>query len=386
MTHEELFKMMENSERIRNHHYYTRYRNMMTYFISQSLTKHPDKKGEIEGHHILPVGVWKEYKNEKNNMVNLPARVHLIAHYLLYKCLEHPSCIFAFNQMSRVSRLNSRLYATHRIELANAISLINTGRKHTVEQRKRKSEETKGKNNYRNIETNEIRKFKVGEEPDSWVPFQTGRIRTEESKKKLGGKIKGRKWQHNPETKELCFDHHLKPGFIFGYPDWLIEDREHNFEDFKWAYCPESGRVIRALEEDIPEGFIKGRKYDNKGFAKINQSGLVRVLDIENLKFILIDQDTLVTNSEKYIKHGSGIDDILVFEYRGKKVYSWSDLGKVFPELPKYAGSRKDPDTIMNYIIPKPHFNQTTERMEFCKKYRGMALKDVGLVVKKLKE
>jgi hypothetical protein len=386
MTCEELFRIMEFSGIIRNHHYYDRYRNMINYYIAHPLTKQRDKKGEIEAHHILPVGVWKEYKNEKCNIVNLPSRAHLIVHYMLYKCLDHPSCIFAFNQMSRVSRLNSRLYANHRTDLANAISLMNSGRKHTEEQRRKKSEENKGKNNYRNMETNEIRKFKVREQPEGWVPFQTGRVRTEKSKRKLGDKIKGRKWQYNSETKEICFDYELKSGFILGYPDWLVEDREHNVEQYKWAYCPRTGKSVRTLEEDIPVGFIKGRKYNNEGFNKINHSGLIRVLDVEKLEFILVDQETLNRSPEKYIKHGSGLDDILVFEYKGKTVYSWSELSRLFPELPKYAGSRKQPDKIMNHVIPNPHFNQTPERKEFCTKYKGMTLKDVGMIVKKLKE
>jgi len=386
MTHSELLNVIEVSGIIRNHHYYVRYRNMMNYYIGQSLMKQSDKKGEIEGHHILPVGVWKEYKNEKCNIVNLPTRVHLIAHYLLYKCLDHPSCIFAFNQMSRVSRLNSRLYATHRIDLANAISLVNSGRKHTEEQCRKKSEQNKGKNNYRNMETNEIRKFKVGEQPEGWESFQTGRVRTEKSKRKLGDKIKGRKWQYNPETKEICFDYELKHGFLLGYPNWLVEDREHNFEQYKWAYCPVTGKGVRTLEDDIPEGFIRGRKYDNKGFNKINHSGLIRVLDVEKLEFVMIDQNTLETETEKYTKHGSSIDDILVFEYKGKKVYSWTEMYKLFPELPNYTKSRRNPDIIMNYVIPKPHYNQTTERTNFCEKYQGMTFQEVGINVKKLKE
>lgn len=384
MRIDKLFDVIESSNIIKSYHYYYRYKKMIYYYKDQNLKKCPSKKGRIESHHILPSGIWREHKKEKNNMVNVPVRAHIILHYLLYKSLNHVSCIFSFNQMSRAGKLNSKLYATHRIDLARAVSLLNFGRIHTTEQRNRLSKANIGKNNYRNPETGEIKKFIINEEPAGWVPFQKGRIRTKQSKRKIGNKIKNRKWQYHTETGEARFDYELHPGFVYGYPKWLVEGRKHQFEEFKWAYCPSSGKVIRNIIENIPAGYILGRNYNNKGFEKINRSGLTKVLDVVKCEYVLIKNSLLGEYPERYVKHGMKIDDILVFEYKGKKLYAWSEVSSTFPELPNYSGSRKDPEQIMSYIVPKPHHNQTLERRNFSEKFNGKTLREIGLMVSNL--
>lgn len=43
----------------------------------------------IESHHILPKWLFKEYEFNKDNLVDLPVRIHMIAHFCLMKACPH---------------------------------------------------------------------------------------------------------------------------------------------------------------------------------------------------------------------------------------------------------------------------------------------------------
>ena len=47
------------------------------------------KNGYCEFHHIKPVSIYPELKNDKSNIVALTAREHFIAHLLLVRIYEN---------------------------------------------------------------------------------------------------------------------------------------------------------------------------------------------------------------------------------------------------------------------------------------------------------
>lgn len=382
----EIENLFRKSGLIKNELNFLRYIKLIDFYQKLKLQKLKENKFMYEGHHILPKKIWKEYESDSWNIVILPARYHLLAHRLLYKCIKHSSCVYAFNQMRRVAlknggKVTGKIYEMVKIEFSELIGKNNTGRKNTEEQNKKISDVCSGTNVYRNKTTKELKRFAVGEEPLGWEPFQLGRVRTQKSKNKLGIQMKGRIWQYNPETKDVKFFQTLLPGYTIGVPPWF-DNGAYILSTYKWAYSEATGEVIRCNESDIPIGFTLGRKYDNIGFKMINNSNYIKVLDLETKTYILVDKNILP--NPRYIKHGAKISDIFVITYKNKKFYSWSDVEKAFPELPKYCGPRNQ--KILDFVIPKKHFNQTKERQDFCMFHCGKTFKNIGFDMYKLLE
>jgi hypothetical protein len=81
--------------------------------------------GYVESHHIIPKSLGGS--NTKNNLVNLTAREHYIAHLLLTKITsgkDRNKMLFAFLAMDRISvgkRYKSKLFEKLRIEAAQCI-------------------------------------------------------------------------------------------------------------------------------------------------------------------------------------------------------------------------------------------------------------------------
>jgi len=379
---EEIFK---NSGLIKNNFYFTRYIKLMKIYFEKNLI-HKAKNGEMERHHILPKQIWPDFRKVKTNIVCLPCKAHYIAHYLLFKSISHSSCVYAFNQMRRVSKKygkpNCRLYAQVRIEFAELISNNNKGAVRTESQKQSISLSNKGRNTYKNIETGELIRFEIGTEPDGWSPFQIGRKKAKSSKLKLSEKIKGRFFQFCPVTHEVRFERTLLDGFIAGYPDWFKNDKSYITESI-WITnntTKETKRIHK--DEAIPEGFIKGREYINKGFEKINNKNLTRVVDLIEKKFIMLPKSHLP--NPRYIMHGASLDAVFLYKYKDVLYYTYNELMKATPELPKTEGMRNK--NLINCVVPKPHFNQTIERQNFCKKFQGKTLGELGIEVISLAE
>jgi len=370
---------------VKSKHWFNRYLKLIRFYKELSLVKKNSKKGEYERHHILPSAIWPDYKKSKQNIVVLPTYIHFIAHYLLYKSINHASCVYSFNQMNRVvTKLGitkAKMYEKVRIELANLISEINTGKKMSPEGKKRMSDITKGTNIYRHKKTGEMKRMSTSSVEEEWEPFQTGRIRTDESKTKTSNKMKNRQWQYNPLTKESKFDFILNQGFVFGIPPWH-ENNSVIFKEYKWAFDEKTGKNIRCRVDDIPSSFTIGRKYDNKGILILNDPNTKLVLDVIDMKYKYVKLNEL--SDGRYVAHGKKIEDIFVFSYKGKTFYSWIDVMKNFPELPKIKCNRDL--SILNERIPKKHYNQTKARQEFCDTNHGKTFSEIGLTITKLKD
>ena len=67
-----------------NHHYLNRLIKLLNHFIS---IEPKDKPKGFESHHIVPKAKsWKpEWKDEKDNLLKVPAKAHYIIHHLMWK-------------------------------------------------------------------------------------------------------------------------------------------------------------------------------------------------------------------------------------------------------------------------------------------------------------
>lgn len=96
-----------------NLHYYNRYIRFIKHYQENQI----DTSKYFEKHHIVPKSMGGS--NDKSNLVNLSARAHFIAHFLLWKAYRNKETAYAFNCMSRIKisknyknrrYFNSRLY------------------------------------------------------------------------------------------------------------------------------------------------------------------------------------------------------------------------------------------------------------------------------------
>ena len=114
----------------------------------------------------------------------------------------------------------------------------------------------------------------------------------------------------------------------------------------------------------------------------INNSNLVRVVELQNKVFCLIEREVFQTN-KRYIKHNSSLGQVFLFQYKGQLFRSYRALAAFFPELPKPRFRDKSMERMK---VPKKHCNQTVERQHFCAEHAGKTLGELGLKVYNLEE
>lgn len=380
MNIQQIHQLLLTHPTLRSAEHLTRYVKLMEHYILTPCVKGPDTMGLLEAHHILPRKMWPDHIKSPWNLVVLPTKAHYIAHYLLFKSFSDRSCVFAFNQMRRVcntSKPNCQLYQSARVELANHISAINTGRTISDEQRAIRSKQFTGTNIYRNITTGDLLRFKVGEEPMGWEPFQTGRVRTSESKALIADKMSDRIWQFDPVSKDVKFCHEIHPGYTVGYPEWLVAE-EGACANHKWIYSPDSNSVLRIPNDDpIPEGYVLGRgEFNNIGFKHVNSKDVMKIVNLATKQYELIDRNSF--DNTLHMKSGQSLDKVVVYEYKNLIYTQYTTLLEANAELPEF----KTRSILMNELrIPKPHFNQTQSRRQFCLLHQGKLPKDIGLKV-----
>lgn len=378
MNIQQIQQLLLTHKSARSTRHISRYVKLMDHYLKNPCVKSKDSPGMFEHHHMLPRKMWPEYVNSSWNKVTLPTKAHYIAHYLLYKSFSHRSCVFAFNQMRRVSQTpngNCQLYQSARLELAQVISQVNTGRVMSEQNRKRKSEMFKGTNVYRNQINGKLMRFKTSEVPPGWEPFQTGRVRTEQSKTLIANKMVNRIWQYDPITKDVKFVQGLLPGYVEGYPDWLVTDQASCI-DTKWIHCVETGESLRIPQDSqIPEGHVLGRgSYNNKGFSQINNQSVMKVINLEQKTYQVINRSDY--DPTLHMQSGQQLDQVVVYQYKNKIYTQYLQLMEANPELPQL---RHRSIQMNHMVIPKPHFNQTQERQEFCRLNQGKKPGEVGL-------
>lgn len=104
--------------------YYTKYNQIVKHYKELNLKK--TKEFYTENHHIVPRSMGGN--NSKDNLVRIPARVHFLLHWMLYRIYKTPSMALAWHSMCMdkfKNRYTSKSYAYAR----NAIVSMLTGRK-----------------------------------------------------------------------------------------------------------------------------------------------------------------------------------------------------------------------------------------------------------------
>lgn len=139
------------------------------------------QRGKVEGykerHHIIPRCMGGS--NKKENLVELTAREHYVAHRLLWMAYRTRAMATAFHMMTRSQHLHQRKFTNRQYETARiAVSEASKGRTVSEETRRKLSEASK------NI-SEETRK-KIGE-------AGKGRTVSEETRKKISESKKGKK-------------------------------------------------------------------------------------------------------------------------------------------------------------------------------------------------
>lgn len=69
-----------------------------------------ESAGTTEKHHILPKSLFEDKLSDKNNIVELPVRVHYLAHLLLHKAIGGKMSQAFYMMSHRLKRKNSRHY------------------------------------------------------------------------------------------------------------------------------------------------------------------------------------------------------------------------------------------------------------------------------------
>lgn len=148
-----------------NLHYLKRYDKLINFYKNKLI------EGYNEKHHIIPKCLGGS--DDLENLILIPARVHFICHYLLYKAYPNNNKLaLAFSMMTvnnPYQKRNSKLY--EKAKLARSLALKNIPRPEWVKEKLRKP-----KSNTENYK----------------------KPKSEKHKKNIGIALKGRKcdWQH----------------------------------------------------------------------------------------------------------------------------------------------------------------------------------------------
>ena len=101
------YKIILKNNKSVNKKYLKRYIKFLYFFNKENINY---DSSIMHKHHILPVSLFNEFKNEKWNIIKLSFREHYIAHYLLAKIFGGKMW-YAFNNMnSHYKKINSKLY------------------------------------------------------------------------------------------------------------------------------------------------------------------------------------------------------------------------------------------------------------------------------------
>lgn len=377
-----IIEIFKSSNLIKDQRQFDRYIKLINSYKLLNIKKKRDDFGGHERHHILPVAMFPEYKKNKSNLVTFPSKAHYLAHYFLYKSINHRSCIFAFNQMRRISlkygKHNCRLYAASRIDLAKAVSECNTGRVVSQATKDVMSALHSGINTYRNKETLELRRLKIGTEPEGWEAFQNGRVLTEKTRFKMHKSQEGRMWQYNLEKKEVKFLPYQEEGFTLGAAPWVDHSCDI-LKTYSWLYNETTGHAIRINIDitPIPDGYVIGRSYNNVGLKVANDANVTRVVDLQEKKYCLVDK-SILPNS-RYCKQGVKIENVYLIKFEGLIYSNFTEFNNR-TGIP-INGTRDI--SMLNRKVPGMCGNPRGSELRnaFCIKYRGKTYKECGIEI-----
>lgn len=227
------------------------------------------KDGDIyvESHHIIPRSM--NGPNTEDNLVNLPAREHYIAHWLLYKIYQNKEMSCAWYSMSMKSKFTEGRYTSHSFAYAREAWI----------------KYNKGENHYnygRNL--SEDHKRKISESLMGGTSGMKGKRHSKETKRKLSKALKGRPGKpHSEETRKRISEN---PNCAKPIYRWIIKfnDVIHVIDRSLMNYCKQIGiaypLIYDALRRSntseemknkdmVISGYVKRGKY--KGLEVIRQ-------------------------------------------------------------------------------------------------------------------
>lgn len=222
-----------------------------------------------ENHHILPKSknFWPEYKSFSKHPWNksvLTARQHFIAHWMLSKALGGVmwyalnNMMYAHNENhERFKTKSSKLYESVRLE----VSQLNSSRIITDDTRQKVSNNTTGTKNPRYGIT-------LGDETKQKISSSLlGHKRSEESISNQKASFDDY-WQSEDGIKRKEEMANQMKGKCLRPKDWQMgeEQKEKLSKQVSNTIWITDGNVSKRIQQsdDIPEGFIRGRKRKSK--------------------------------------------------------------------------------------------------------------------------
>lgn len=192
--------------------------------INNAKSRRLDLGTYVERHHIIPKSLGGS--NDKDNIVALTAREHLICHRLLIKITTGVArrkmataawrMAFSCKQHKR-HKVSARAYESIKIEVANAARERNKSYKHSDESKEKIAKSKRGKSRTFTSEWIEkLRQANIGKKKKPCTEARKKRISeaklgaklgppTDEHKQKISSAKKGKKLHIDPETGRRYF-------------------------------------------------------------------------------------------------------------------------------------------------------------------------------------
>ena len=219
---------------IRSQINFNRYLKLIEFAKTQQFTA----EEHFESHHIVPRSMGGS--NKKTNIVRLTARMHYIAHLLLWKAFRNRSMCFAFHifnsSMGNIHQQRSRrskIFSEHRREFAEYLSILQRGKKQSRETIKKRVDKNTGKKRPQDA-------VRITAEKN------TGKTRTEKTCEKISESLKKSK-----NAKITC-EHCSVESDAVNYRRWhgnnctLFTGLTYQQRPSKTVTCPHCGKTGAA--------------------------------------------------------------------------------------------------------------------------------------------
>ena len=165
--------------------YYNKYNQIVKHYKELDLKK--SKNLYTESHHIIPRCMGGS--NNKDNLVRVPARVHFLLHWMLYRIYRTSEMAFAWNMMcmnTHNSRYTSRSFSIIRRIFSECASSAHKGKILTDSHKKKISKSNTGKRHSKEtkMKMSQNRHISLAHK-QSIINAMTGRPYSDETRAKL---------------------------------------------------------------------------------------------------------------------------------------------------------------------------------------------------------
>lgn len=216
------------------------YDQLVVFRKQHKLVKSNEEVGKIEEHHILPRCCGGT--DDPENLVNLYAKEHFMAHYYLWKIYENDKfgqkLLNAFWMMCIMSSASQERtyqeYVKMSEEYQDARTKFAKQQSETISNKVSANKNGHfGKHWYYDPLTNESHRYVDGKQPNGWIlgrVFSNTLIRTQQKQKfakKMQIQIKKQKRQKELQDLQWYYEQFQKYGF-----EWLSKNYPHTYQTF----------------------------------------------------------------------------------------------------------------------------------------------------------